>query len=134
MAGSFAAGGLLLPRLAVGQADNRPVISIAVQQVATSANLETVRERSNVGERVQTPIFENLIARNLARQSRGGAGPGRDWRRIDEQTVELKLRQGVKFHNGDEMNADDVVFTFSRERMFGRDRARAARARPCSPP
>jgi hypothetical protein len=24
-----------------------------------------VRERSNVGERVQTPIFENLIARNL---------------------------------------------------------------------
>src|SRR5664279_2584080 len=45
--GSLATGGLLLPRLAIGQADNRPVISIAVQQIATSANLETVRERSN---------------------------------------------------------------------------------------
>lgn len=42
-----------------------------------------------------------------------------EWKRIDDQTVELKLREGVKFHNGDEMTAEDVVFTFSRERMFG---------------
>ncbi len=119
MAGSFAAGGLLLPRLAVGQADNRPVISIAVQQIATSANLETVRERSNVGERVQTPIFENLIARNLQGKLEPVPGLAESWKRIDERTVELSLRKGVKFHNGDEMNADDVVFTFGPERMFG---------------
>ncbi len=42
-AGGLAAGGLLLPRFAIGQADARPTISIAVQQVATSANLEVVR-------------------------------------------------------------------------------------------
>ncbi|MGO7845332.1 ABC transporter substrate-binding protein, partial [Rhizobium johnstonii] len=29
-----------------------------------------------------------------------------EWRRIDDKTVELKLRQGVKFHNGDEMTAE----------------------------
>ena len=29
------------------------------------------------------------------------------------------MRKGVKFHNGDEMTADDVVFTFGPERMFG---------------
>ena len=62
---SLAAGGLALPRFAIGQADDRPTITIAVQQVATSASLEVVRERSNVGERVQMSLFENLIARNL---------------------------------------------------------------------
>jgi peptide/nickel transport system substrate-binding protein len=113
------AGGLLSPRFAIGQADNRPTISIAVQQVATSANLEVVRERSNVGERVQASIFENLIARNLQSKLEPLPGLAVSWRRIDERTVELALRQGVKFHNGDELNADDVVFTFGPERMFG---------------
>jgi peptide/nickel transport system substrate-binding protein len=32
----------------------------------------------------------------------------------DYRTYKFKLRQGVKFHNGDEMTADDVVFTFKR--------------------
>jgi peptide/nickel transport system substrate-binding protein len=36
--------------------------------------------------------------------------------------VELALRRGVKFHNGDEMTAEDVAFTFSPERMFGTTR------------
>jgi peptide/nickel transport system substrate-binding protein len=118
-AGSLAAGGSLLPRFAIAQADNRPTISIAVQQVATSANLETVRERSNVGERVQMSIFEGLIARNYQGKLEPLPGLAESWRRIDERTVELSLRKGVKFHNGDEMNADDVVFTFGPERMFG---------------
>ncbi|HMK01715.1 MAG TPA: ABC transporter substrate-binding protein, partial [Reyranella sp.] len=86
--GSLAAGGLLLPRFAIGQADTRPVISIAVQQIATSANLETVRERSNAGERVQTPIFENLIARNLQGKLEPVPGLAESWKRIDERTVE----------------------------------------------
>jgi peptide/nickel transport system substrate-binding protein len=118
---SLAAGGLALPRFAIGQADDRPTINFAVQQIATSASLEVVRERSNVGERVQMPIFENLIARNLKSKLEPIPGLAESWKRIDERTVELSLRKGVKFHNGDEMTSEDVVFTFGPERMFGVD-------------
>ncbi len=34
--------------------------------------------------------------------------------RPDYKVFEFKLRKGVKFHNGDEMTAEDVVFTFRR--------------------
>jgi peptide/nickel transport system substrate-binding protein len=33
---------------------------------------------------------------------------------IDETTYEAKLREGVLFHNGDELTAEDVVYTFQR--------------------
>ena len=118
---SLAAGGLALPRFAIGQADNRPTINIAVQQVATSASLEVVRERSNVGERVQQSIFETLIDRNLKSKLEPIPGLAESWKRIDDRTVEFTLRKGVKFHNGDEMTSEDVVFTFGPERMFGYD-------------
>src|SRR5437870_5544592 len=35
------------------------------------------------------------------------------WRWIDGKTLELDLRQGVKFHNGAELDTDDVVFTLN---------------------
>jgi peptide/nickel transport system substrate-binding protein len=34
------------------------------------------------------------------------------WRLLDERTWEFKLRRGVRFHNGDEFTARDVVYSF----------------------
>ncbi|MCW8329480.1 ABC transporter substrate-binding protein [Photobacterium sp. SDRW27] len=36
------------------------------------------------------------------------------WERVDANTFRFKLRQGVKFHSGNELTADDVVWTFKR--------------------
>jgi peptide/nickel transport system substrate-binding protein len=41
------------------------------------------------------------------------------WRSVDEVTWEVKLRKGVKFHNGEEFNADAVKFTLDRVRVPG---------------
>jgi len=36
------------------------------------------------------------------------------WEIIDPTTWRFYLRKGVKFHNGNDFNADDVVFSFKR--------------------
>jgi len=35
------------------------------------------------------------------------------WKRIDDRTLEFKLREDVKFHNGNHFNADDVMYVFN---------------------
>lgn len=115
-----AAGSLVLPRFAIGQADDRPSITIAVQKVSNSNTLDVLREQSNVGERVFfSSLWEGLIGRNWDGSLETVPLLATAWRRIDDRTVELSLRPGVRFHNGDEMTAEDVAFTFGRERMFG---------------
>jgi len=41
-------------------------------------------------------------------------GLAESWKPIDDTTFEFKLRKGVKFHDGSEFNADDVMFTMKR--------------------
>ena len=100
-------------------ADDRPVVRVAVQQVVNSGALTPLREQSNVGARVFPMIFAPLI--DLDRQGDLAPIPGlaESWTRIDDRTVELKLRRGATFHNGDEVTAEDVAFSFGPERMFG---------------
>jgi peptide/nickel transport system substrate-binding protein len=115
-----AAGSLILPRFSIAQGDKRPSITIAVQKITNNNTLDVWHEQSNVGERVFFPnLWEGLILRNWMGNQGPIPGLATEWKRIDDKTLELKLRQGVKFHNGDELTADDVVFSFSRERVFG---------------
>ena len=46
------------------------------------------------------------------------------WKWVDDFTLELELRSGVKFHNGEELDADDVVYTLN----FAADPANKATA------
>jgi peptide/nickel transport system substrate-binding protein len=37
----------------------------------------------------------------------------RSWKQVDDTTIEFELRDDVKFHNGDSLTADDVVYTIN---------------------
>lgn len=58
------------------------------------------------------PVFETLIRHDAT----GELVPmlATEWKQLDSKSFEFKLRQGVKFHNGEEMKASDVVFSFQR--------------------
>lgn len=111
------AGTFLIP--AIVRADQRRSITVAVQKITNNNTLDIWNEQSNVGERVFFPnLWEGLILRDWMGNQGPLPGLATEWKRLDDKTIELKLRQGVKFHNGDELTADDVVFSFSNDRLF----------------
>jgi peptide/nickel transport system substrate-binding protein len=115
----LASGITAIPRFAIAQSDTRPEIVVAVQKLVTSNTLDPLAEQSNVGERILNSYVELLIGRNLQGQLEDIPQLATAWKRISDSVVEVSLRQGVKFHNGDEMTAEDIAFTFSAARMFG---------------
>ncbi len=119
---SVLAGAVALPRIAIAQSDTRPVITIAVQKISNTGTLDPLREQSsNASERWVGSIAETLIGRNQQGALERVPGLATAWRRIDERTVELSLRPGVKLHDGGEFTAEDVAFSFGPERMFGKE-------------
>jgi peptide/nickel transport system substrate-binding protein len=110
---------LLLPRFALAQADQRPVLTVAVQKLSNSNSLEPPREQSNVGFRISPSYAEPLIDSNWTGELEPVPGLATAWRRIDDRTVEFTLREGVRFHDGRTMTAEDVAFSFT-ERLYGR--------------
>ena len=111
-----------LPRFAIAQADTRPSITIAVQRIANSNTFDNLREHSNVGERTAMMFNERLIEIDWRRDLKPKPGLATSWHRPDERTVEVKLREGVVFHNGGAFTAEDVAARFSPAGMFGDSR------------
>jgi peptide/nickel transport system substrate-binding protein len=93
---------------------------VAVQKIPPV--MEPMRVNSNVHMRVLYNIGETLIKIDYKNNQQLVPGLAVEWKRIDDRTIEFKLRQGVKFHNGEEMTAEDVAFSFGEERLFHKKR------------
>lgn len=70
----------------------------------------------NHRKRETETILRNMYDGLLTRDSQMKVVPelASSWKQIDVTTYEFKLRQGVKFHSGEEMTSDDVKFTLDR--------------------
>lgn len=86
--------------------------TLIVAMAAAPVSLDPADHRSRESETVIRNIFDGLVTRD----TRSGVHLelAEEMNFLDESTLEVKLRQGVLFHNGDEMTAEDVVFTFNR--------------------
>ncbi|MFM2150171.1 MAG: hypothetical protein RLZZ187_2477 [Pseudomonadota bacterium] len=61
---------------------------------------------------VSDMIFDKLI--EVDAQSRMQPGLATSWRAVGPTTWEFRLREGVRFHNGNPFTAEDVAFTLQR--------------------
>ena len=69
---------------------------------------------ANDGPSIQifSQIHETLIDLNEDMEIEPGLA--QDWEQVDDLTWEFEIYEGVYFHNGEELTADDVVFTLER--------------------
>jgi peptide/nickel transport system substrate-binding protein len=61
---------------------------------------------------ISSLVMDTLVLKN---PSTGDFDPllATSWEWTDDTTIRFKLREGVKFHNGEPFNADDVVYTLN---------------------
>lgn len=107
----------LLAMPATAFAQEAPPIRVAVQSVL--ASLDPAIALGNPGFSVTHNSFDTLVKRNfLANAEYTGKefvpGLATGWERLDDLTMVLTLRDGVKFQNGDPLTAEDVKFSFER--------------------
>lgn len=86
--------------------------TIVVGLAGAPDTLDPADHRSRQSETVIRNMFDGLVTRD----TRNGVHMelAESATLVDPTTWEFKLVQGVKFHDGSEMTADDVVFTFDR--------------------
>ncbi|MFO0988975.1 MAG: ABC transporter substrate-binding protein [Alphaproteobacteria bacterium] len=61
---------------------------------------------------IASHVFDRLV--HMDEKMRPGPGLAESWKTIDDTTWEFRLRKGVKFHDGSDFTAEDVVATLKR--------------------
>ena len=104
---AFATTVLATPALA-GKKDNS--VRFADPQVLDNA--DPYFNSNRAGVILAHHVWDTLIYRDpKTNEYKGQLATA--WKWIDDKTLELELRKGVKFHNGAEFSADDVVYTLN---------------------
>lgn len=99
---------LLAPVANAGKADDTISIAFSKELEHIDPYFNTAREGVLLGN----AVWDGLLYRDpKSGQYVGNLATSWSW--VDSTTLELTLRQGVKFHNGASFDADDVVFTLN---------------------
>jgi peptide/nickel transport system substrate-binding protein len=91
-----------------GKRDNS--LRVADEQVLD--NVDPYFNSVRIGVILSHQVWDTLIYRDPDSGEYKGQLAA-SWKWIDDKTLEVDLRRGVKFHNGAELGADDVVYTLN---------------------
>ncbi|MTI14041.1 glutathione ABC transporter substrate-binding protein [Sansalvadorimonas verongulae] len=86
--------------------------SLVVAQGADAKTLDPHRTNDQPSSRIAAQIYNQLVETDQDMNIIPGLAES--WTNVDALTTDFKLREGVMFHNGEEMKASDVKFTFDR--------------------
>src|SRR5437867_6290218 len=103
---------LAVAALAVAPADAAPAGEV---KIGLAAEPNTFDPHLTVGRNSQIFVV-NVYDGLTARDAQGNLVPAlaESWKRLNPTTWQFTLRKGVKFHNGDDFNAECVKFTLDR--------------------
>lgn len=88
----------------------RPLLTIGHSSEPSS--MDPLFSRTGNNQAAAENIFERLVSTDENMQTRPGLALS--WRVLAPDTWEIKLRPGVRFHDGTPFSADDVVFSLAR--------------------
>jgi peptide/nickel transport system substrate-binding protein len=101
---------VLLPTMESNPVAETGTIIVALAEGPSS--FDPADHRNRPTETVLRNMFDGLVTRDARSGVHLELAESMEW--LDDQTLTVELRQGVLFHDGVEMTADDVVFTFQR--------------------
>ncbi len=96
----------------VGLAGAALAADIRVGFSSDALTLDPGNHRNRDTETILRNMYDGLLTRDAKMQVVPELASS--FKQVDTTTYEFKLRQGVKFHTGEEMTADDIKFTFDR--------------------
>src|SRR5262245_20908603 len=93
---------------------------LVIGVTTVSVGLDPMGANSNVNERISNNLIETLL-RIDPKTSEIKPGLAESWEKDGDTALVLKIRKGVKCHNGEDFTAEDVEYMFGPARYQGKD-------------
>ena len=75
-------------------------------------NVDPYYNNVRIGVIIAANVWDTLLYRDpMTNEYKGQLA--KSWTQVDDKTIDFELREGVKFHNGEEFDADSVVYTLN---------------------
>src|SRR6202140_3426186 len=107
---------LLIGAVAIAATAGPPALGadLIIGRAAEQSSVDPLFSRTGNNESTSEDIFDRLVENDANNQLHPALAIS--WKAVNPTTWEIKLREGVKFHDGGDFRAEDVVFSLERAR------------------